>query len=117
MVTVRTSSINDPGMGTSHGTRVQAASLLTGELLWDVTTDDITFSTSTGVADHGKYTVRMLGGWWDAWNLDDGSFAWKSDVLEYPGETLERIVYPLMVECSLINRIMVSMPLTGVPEM
>lgn len=84
MVTVRASSINDPGLGTSRGTRVQCASLTTGELLWDVTTDDITFSTSTGVADQGKYTVRMLGGWWDAWNLNDGSPAWKSDVLEYP---------------------------------
>jgi outer membrane protein assembly factor BamB len=84
MITVRASSINDAGLGTSRGTRVQAASLLTGDLLWDVTTDDITFSTSTAVADHGKFTVRMLGGWWDAWNLNDGSFAWKSELLEYP---------------------------------
>jgi hypothetical protein len=84
MVTVRTSSITDPGMGTSHGTRIEGASLITGELLWNTTTDDITFSGSTAVADQGKFTVRMLGGWWDAWNLDDGTFAWKSDELEYP---------------------------------
>ncbi len=84
MVTVSTQSIVDPGMGTSHGTHVLGASLITGELLWNTTTDDITFSGNTGVADHGKYAVRMLGGWWDAWNLDDGSFAWKSDMLEYP---------------------------------
>jgi hypothetical protein len=84
MITVNTQSMTDPGMGTSHGTTIMAASLETGEWLWNATTDDITFSSSTAVADHGKFAVRMLGGWWDAWNLEDGTFAWKSDVLEYP---------------------------------
>jgi len=84
MVSVTAQSMTDPGMGTSHGTRVIGVSLLDGTVLWNITTDDITFSTSNAVADQGKYTVRMLGGWWDAWNLDDGTFAWKSDELEYP---------------------------------
>jgi outer membrane protein assembly factor BamB len=61
-----------------------AASLETGQLLWNTTTDDILFSSSSLVADQGKFTARMLGGWWDAWNLDDGTFAWKTNVLDYP---------------------------------
>jgi hypothetical protein len=84
MIAVSCSSITDPGMGTSHGTSLAGADLLTGEWLWNTTTTDITFSTSTAVADNGKFTVRMLGGWWDAWNLEDGTVAWKSDELDYP---------------------------------
>ena len=85
MVAVRAESITSPGTGTSSGTRVMGASLITGALLWNVTTDDVTFSTSTGVADHGKYTVRMLGGWWDAWDLTTGNLAWKSPALDTAG--------------------------------
>jgi hypothetical protein len=85
MVAVSVQSITSPGTGTSSGTRVMGASLITGALLWNVTTDDITFSTSTGVADHGKYTVRMLGGWWDAWDLTTGNLAWKSPTLDTAG--------------------------------
>jgi hypothetical protein len=83
-VSVYSTSINSPATGTPIATRVMGASLEDGTLLWNVTTDDIRFSGSTGVAANGKYTVRMLGGWWDAWNLEDGTFAWKSDELEYP---------------------------------
>jgi outer membrane protein assembly factor BamB len=84
MVAVSASGITNPGMGTSGGTLVRGASLITGSSLWNVTTDDITFSGSTGVADHGKFTVRMLGGWWDCWDLYSGNFVWKSEKPAYP---------------------------------
>ena len=85
MVGVRAESITSPATGTSVGTRVMGASLITGALIFNETTEDQTFSTSTGVADHGKYAVRMLGGWWDAWDLNSGHLAWKTPALDTSG--------------------------------
>jgi outer membrane protein assembly factor BamB len=85
MVGVQAQSLTSPATGTSLGTRVMGASLISGALLFNVTTDDITFSTSTAVADHGKYAVRMLGGWWDAWDLTTGHLAWKTPALDTSG--------------------------------
>jgi hypothetical protein len=84
MVSVTASSIVAPGMGTSSGTRVVGVSLIDGSVLWNKTTNDITFSTSTGVADHGKYVVRMLDGFWDCWDIKNGNFLWKSEMPPYP---------------------------------
>jgi outer membrane protein assembly factor BamB len=84
MVAVSTGSIIPPGAGTAQGQFIMGASLVSGNLLWNVTTNDIFYSSSTGVADHGKYTVRMLGGWWDCWDLASGKQVWKSETLAYP---------------------------------
>jgi hypothetical protein len=78
MVGVSVGSITPAGAGTAQGQIIMGASLTTGKLLWNVTTDDVFFSTSTGCADHGKYAVRVLGGWWDAWDLNSGKLAWQS---------------------------------------
>jgi hypothetical protein len=78
MITVYTGSIIPAGAGTAQGQFVYAASLTSGTMLWNVTTSDIFFSTSTGCADHGKYAVRILGGWWDCWDLHTGTLAWQS---------------------------------------
>ena len=84
MIAVSTGSIIPPGSGTALGQFIMGASLTSGQLLWNVTTNDIFYSGSTGVADHGKYTVRMLGGWWDCWDLNSGKLAWQSEKLAYP---------------------------------
>ncbi|MEM2098472.1 MAG: PQQ-binding-like beta-propeller repeat protein [Candidatus Bathyarchaeia archaeon] len=84
MIAVATGSIIPSGAGHPTGQFLMGASLITGDLLWNVTTNDIFFSTSTGVADHGKYAVRMLGGWWNCWDLYTGKLLWKSDVAAYP---------------------------------
>ena len=84
MIAVSTGSITPAGAGHALGQFVMAASLISGQLLWNVTTSDIFFSTSTGVADHGKFTVRILGGWWDCWDLHSGALVWKSDTADYP---------------------------------
>jgi hypothetical protein len=84
MIAVNTGSITLNATGHPTGQFVMGASLTTGKLLWNVTTDDIFFSTSTAVADHGKYAVRILGGWWDCWDLSTGKLAWKSETLDYP---------------------------------
>ena len=69
MIAVSTGSIIPAGAGTAQGQFVMGASLTTGALLWNVTTDHIFYSTSTGVADQGKYTVRILDGIWICWDL------------------------------------------------
>ena len=78
MITVYTGSITPSGAGTAQGQFIYAASLTSGTMLWNVTTKDIFFSTSTGCADHGKYAVRVLGGWWDCWDLRTGNIAWQT---------------------------------------
>jgi outer membrane protein assembly factor BamB len=78
MIAVNVGSIIPAGAGTAQGQFVMGASLTSGALLWNVTTNDIFFSTSTGVSDHGRYTVRVLGGWWDCWDLSSGKLVWQT---------------------------------------
>jgi outer membrane protein assembly factor BamB len=78
MVAVNVGSIIPAGAGTAQGQFVMGTSLTTGALLWNVTTNDVFFSTSTGVADHGRYVVRVLGGWWDCWDLSSGNLVWQT---------------------------------------
>jgi hypothetical protein len=84
MVAVSTGSIIPAGAGTAQGQFIMGASLTTGALLWNVTTDHIFYSTSTAVADQGKYTVRMLDGVWIGWDLKTGQQLWTTEKLPYP---------------------------------
>ncbi len=84
MIAVSTGSIIPAGAGTAQGQFVMAASLTSGALLWNVTTDRIFYSTSTAVADHGKFTVRMLDGVWIGWDLNTGQQLWTTEDLPYP---------------------------------
>jgi outer membrane protein assembly factor BamB len=88
-IAVTTGSISSTGTGVAVGQFIQAASLSTGNLLWNVSTDTSDgwgtfFSTINGVADHGKYAIRMLSGQWWAWDLNTGKIVWKSDMPELP---------------------------------
>jgi hypothetical protein len=76
-IAVSSGSITPAGAGHTLGQYLMAASITTGQLLWNVTTDDIFFPTGL-CADHGKVTTRVLGGWWDCWNLADGKLLWQS---------------------------------------
>ncbi len=84
MIAVSTGSIIPAGAGTAQGQFVMGASLTTGRLLWNVTTNHIFYSTSTAVADHGRFTVRMLDGVWICWDLQSGREVWTSDDSPYP---------------------------------
>ncbi len=90
MVAISVGSIIPAGAGTAQGQFVMGASLTTGQLLWNTTVNDIFYSTSTGCADHGKYAVRCLGGFWDCFSLTDGKLAWQSPALG----TSEGMTYP-----------------------
>jgi hypothetical protein len=82
-IAVSSSSIIPAGAGHALGQFLMGASITTGQLLWNVTTSDIFFPTGL-CADHGKVTTRVLGGWWDCWNLQNGQLLWQSDK---PGTT------------------------------
>ncbi len=81
MVAVSVGSISPNASGTPLGQFVMGASLLTGDLKFNVTVNDIFYSTQTGAADHGKYAVRCLGGFWDCFSLTDGKLVWQSPEL------------------------------------
>jgi len=82
-IAVSQGSITPAGAGSPQGQFVMGGSITTGALLWNVTINDIFFPTGI-VADHGKATVRVLGGWWDCWDIQTGQLLWQS---AKPGET------------------------------
>jgi len=88
-IAVTTGTISSAGTGVGIGQFIQAASITNGNLLWNVTTDTSDgwgtfFSTLDGVADHGKFAIRMLSGQWFCWDLKTGQIAWKSDMPTLP---------------------------------
>ena len=88
-VAVNTAGISSSGTGTSIGQRIMAASLTTGQLLWNITTDLSTgletfFSGNNAVADHGKFAVRMQNGQYYCWDLNTGKLLWKSRLSSWP---------------------------------
>jgi len=66
------------------GTWIRAASLTTGEMLWNITVDDTCYSPITSVADHGKIAVLMQEGYYLAYDVYSGDLAWKSEGMDYP---------------------------------
>ena len=88
-IAVRTESITPSSTGVATGTRIMAASLTTGQLLWNITLDASNgyenFAVSLPLADHGKFAVRNRD---DAkeycFDLDNGQLLWKSDLSGWP---------------------------------
>ena len=88
-VAVSTGSVSSNGTGVAIGQTIMAASLATGQMLWNITTDLSTgyetfFSGNTGVADHGKFAVRMQNGQYYCWDLVTGKQIWKSPLSSWP---------------------------------
>ena len=42
------------------------------------------YTESCYVADHGKIAILTQNGYFYAYNLEDGSLAWKSETMDYP---------------------------------
>ncbi len=83
-------SFGFPG-NTKIGIRVVGYDLKTGGVIWNVTSDDSTYSGSAMVADHGKVAVLCVtnmqgskGGYFKAWDLSTGKVAWTGDSMDYP---------------------------------
>jgi hypothetical protein len=89
MIAVSTISATSAATGVATDIWLQAASLTTGQLLWNVSADTgyPIFSGSTAVADHGKYAVRFDDGHFYAWDLQTGHKVWKSELSSSPWGT------------------------------
>ena len=83
-VSTLVSSVTSPATGVATATNIQAASLITGALLWNNTVPTMEYSGSCVVADQGKVAVLLLGGIYEAWNLQTGNLAWTSPIMDYP---------------------------------
>ncbi len=83
-VAVSASPITPADFGAWSGSVIAAADLYTGALKWNVTDTDTIYSSSTSVADHGKFAVCMMNRHWNAYSLADGSKAWTSEKADYP---------------------------------
>ena len=91
-VTVSTASVTTSSTGVTYSQRIMGASITTGQLLFNVTTDATIgtqgfFSGSTAVADHGKYAVRLNDGHWHCWDLFTGKELWISELSSWPWGT------------------------------
>ena len=100
MIGVRTESIQtisaggEPTIagGLAYSQRIMAVSLETGQLLWNITTDESkgtegVFSGSTRIADHGKFAMRLNDGHWHCWDLSSGKKLWVSELSSWPWGT------------------------------
>ncbi len=83
-VAVSASPITPVNFGAWTGSVIAAADLYTGTLKWNITVADTIYSSSTAVADHGKFAICMMDRYWNAYNLADGSKAWTSEKADYP---------------------------------
>ena len=86
MIAVTTQGITPAGAGISTDARIMAASLTTGQLLWNVTSGVGygIFSGSTACADHGKFAIRFNDGYWICWDLYSGNKLWQSELSSWP---------------------------------
>jgi hypothetical protein len=83
-VSALVSSVTSPITGVTVGTIITGASLTTGQILWNKTSDGLTYSGSCNVADNGKVAVLMEKGVYQAWDLLTGNYAWSSEAMTYP---------------------------------
>jgi len=86
-IAVSTSPITPIGVGAWYGTWVAAASLKTGQQLYNKTYEETMYSMMAALADHGKFAFTTMEGYWLGINLADGSIAWKSDMMDYPWDS------------------------------
>jgi PQQ-like domain len=89
MIAVSTTSTISSATGVATDNRIRAASLTTGQLLWNISAgvDFPLFSGSTAVADHGKFAIRFDDAHYYCWDLYSGKQVWVSEVSSNPWGT------------------------------
>lgn len=88
-IAVNTAGITPSSTGVAYGQMIMGASITTGQLLWNVSTDvtkgyEGSFSGSTSIADHGKFALRLNDGHWHCWDLQTGKQLWVSELSSHP---------------------------------
>ncbi len=67
------------------GMNAYGISLTTGQVLWNITTNDvIPYSADTNVADHGKFAILTTRGYYVAYDLLTGNVAWTGEEMDSP---------------------------------
>jgi outer membrane protein assembly factor BamB len=86
MIAVTTLSYTPSATGVATEVYIEAASLKTGQLLWNVSSGVgyPLFSFATACSDHGKFAVRFDNGYWYCWDLYSGKQLWKSQTEDMP---------------------------------
>ncbi len=81
-------STTPSGTGVSASWQIVAASLITGNLLWNITENAKLYNLETFIADHGKLAVLMMtgdsAGRWKCYDLSSGKVLWVSEKMDYP---------------------------------
>ncbi len=90
--------------GAPDNTTISAASLRTGQWLWNATVDEWEYAGNTDYADHGKIAVLTEQGYFVAFNLNTGQLAWKSDKFEYPWDQPAFGAYNILSAYGLLYR-------------
>lgn len=77
--------INRFGAGQVYGGNLYGINMVTGQMLWNITTDPETpFSGSCSSIEDGKVAVVFEDRYWKAYDIYTGNLAWKSELLDYP---------------------------------
>ncbi len=81
----------DNGTGIRYATRIVAASIVTGNLLFNttmndqpITADQAPYSQVCNLADHGKLVVLMRHGYFDVFDEYTGKLLFKTQTMDYP---------------------------------
>ena len=84
--------------------RIQGYRISTGEAVWDLLVDEPQYSRSCYIADHGKIAVLTQKGYFLAYDLATGKFAWQSEQMTYPWGAPSFGAYALQSAYGLLYR-------------
>jgi PQQ-like domain len=98
------SSVTSTATGTPSQTTIIGYSVKTGEQLWNITVDEVTYSTACCLADHGKVAILTQNGYYLAYDLNSGKLAWKSPVMDYPWSSAGFGAYAVQSAYGMIYR-------------
>jgi hypothetical protein len=68
----------------AYGTRIVGISLITGQALYNFTTDHTSFNPGSNSIMNGKILIPMDMGYLDCFDLITGKLVWTSDQFDYP---------------------------------
>jgi len=74
--------------GGYYGSSLEAFSLITGQSLWNWTSDvnvmESAYRPTNAWCRHGRYIAEMERGYWKAWELSTGKVLWESEMNDVP---------------------------------
>jgi hypothetical protein len=87
-IAATTMGVTSPATGQSLSVYVEAASITTGQLLWNETSGFPYYTTySTSCADHGKFAIHLTDGHIHCYDLYSGKHLWDSETSSWPWGT------------------------------